>query len=201
MCIGGGQGCLGPGQWGTPMGLFKGARTHPTLHIGTRKPGTPRQFRSWALGNSLETGKMQVQTRLKVHSQAGSGCGDLKTGAGVAPLGQGMTVLRAEVGSWAMSRWGVGEREVGLWMPLVPWRPNHAVPSDQPLSHWLSLFLLFSTCYSSSELELLWGVFAVSPMDSEKPSMSCHCHQHHTPTKGRKVSGCTGLSQCCLNYE
>lgn len=85
-------------------GWVLATRTHPTPHIGTGKPGTPGQSHSWAPGTSLEPGRRQVQTRLKVHSQVGSGYGELKSNPGAAPLGQGMTALGAEVGSWAMGR-------------------------------------------------------------------------------------------------
>lgn len=101
----GGQGSRvqdsGGSSWAS-LGWVLGARTHPIPHKGTGKSETPRQSHSWAPGTFLETGKMQVQTRLKAHNQAGSGCGDLKTGPGAAPLGQGMTALRIGMGSWAM---------------------------------------------------------------------------------------------------
>lgn len=189
MCIGGGARMVGDPHEGLSGWV-------PTPHIGTGNPGTPEQSHSWAPGTSLEPGKMQVQTRSKVHSQARSGCGELKTESGAAPLGQGLIALRVEVGSWAMGRerqdcgcsWDPGNQNTHC--PLTS-----LCPIDFAVFYYLLLQLWTSAFVEGGFFSSLW---AVSPMEREEPSMSCHCHQHH---KGSKISGCTELSQCCLKTE
>jgi len=106
-----------------PGAVSRGHRGSPSPGVGLlpgegdSSPRTgrwPGQARRWACGWAW--------------CRALPGHGELEPGPAAAPLGQGLRPRWAEMGSWAVGRWGetwgAGQGQTGLWMPAGPWQPK-----------------------------------------------------------------------------